>query len=69
MCTRFSPVAATPTFSPGAGAVVSECRVSISSTTAGATICHTHRRIAPHTVVDAVHRALIAILPRGKSQD
>ena len=41
------PLAATPTFSPGAGAVLSGTLVSISTTTAGATIYYTTDGTAP----------------------
>ena len=43
------PSAATPTFSPGAGAVLSGALVSLSTTTAGATIYYTTDGTAPGT--------------------
>ena len=54
------PVAATPTFSPGAGAVLSGTSVSISTTTAGATIYYTTDGTTP-TPSSPQYTAAIAI--------
>src|SRR4029077_3579061 len=55
------PVAATPTFSPGAGAVASGTLVTISTTTTGATIYYTTDGSDPPGASPKTYTAPIAI--------